>query len=414
MRPFAPVTRRAMMGTALAASALPAASALASAPGQGSLRPLLNLSPDVRYFNAANIGPTFRQVLDVQTAENAAFQANPSMEFRERYPLAAIALRMRIGQRLNVTGEEIALLRNCSEGNTVAMRGLALAPGDEVVLTDHNHPSMLESWRLRAERERLVLRIVKVPDAPRDAQELLDLFAAQIGPRTRFIGLSHVSNLNGLLFPVKGIAQLIVGRDIWFHVDGAQTFGWLRLDLRDLGVDSYAASTHKWLMGPLEGGVLYVRREKQARLQPLMMSHGYWLLDRKDLDTAQKYEVLGQRDDPKLRAIDATLDVLDRIGEARIEQSARTIGYALRESFARIGGVQQVGSNAPDLLGPTSAFAFPGHDAAAIRKALWQRGQVATALQLLNGQSLIRFSPHLYNDKDEVAAVADLLKGILG
>jgi selenocysteine lyase/cysteine desulfurase len=81
-------------------------------------------------------------------------------------------------------------------------------------------------------------------------------------------------------------------------VDGAQSFGWLPLDLRDLGVDSYASSTHKWLMGPLEGGFLYVRRPMQARLQPLMISHGYWLLDRADLDTAQKYEVLGQRDDP--------------------------------------------------------------------------------------------------------------------
>jgi selenocysteine lyase/cysteine desulfurase len=125
---------------------------LAGESGGARLRDRFNLSPDIRYFNAANIGPTFHSVLDAYTAEAHAFQVNPSMEFRMRYPLEAIALRKRLGARLNVTGEEIAILRNCSEGNTVAVRGLALRAGDEVVLSDHNHQSMLDSWRLRAER----------------------------------------------------------------------------------------------------------------------------------------------------------------------------------------------------------------------------------------------------------------------
>lgn len=413
MTQFASFTRRAAMGSALAASAsVSAVAGVAGAAVGGGIRDSLDLAPDVRYFNAANIGPAFKAVIAAQSAETRAFQANPSMEFRERYPQEAIALRQRLGARWNVSGEEIAILRNCSEGNTVAMRGLALKPGDEVVLTDHNHPSMLESWRLRAEREGLVLRIVKVPAQPRGAGELVDLFAAQIGPKTRFVGLSHVSNLTGLVFPVKEIAALTRGRDIWLHVDGAQSFGWLRLDLPALGVDSYAGSTHKWLMGPLEGGVLYVRRAGQARLQPLMMSHGYWLLDKAALDTAQKYEVLGQRDDPKLRAIHTTLDAVERLGEARIEAEARQVGDHLRAAFANIPGARLYGS-APDSTGPTSAFAFPGHDAAAVRKALWSRGKVATALQLVDGQSLIRFSPHIYNSRDEIAQVADLLKGVL-
>lgn len=76
-----------------------------------------------------------------------------------------------------------------------------------------------------------------------------------------------------------------------------------------------------------------------------MLSHGYWLADEKNLDTAQKYEILGQRDDPKLIAIDATLDALDAIGEAEVERRAFAIGDQMRDMVLRLPGpLWQVGS----------------------------------------------------------------------
>jgi selenocysteine lyase/cysteine desulfurase len=107
-----------------------------------------------------------------------------------------------------------------------------------------------------------------------------------------------------------------------------------------------------------------------------------------------------------------TLDEVDRIGEVAIEQRARRIGGHVRETLSSLPGVQVMGSAAPDLTGPTSAFAFPGRDPLAIRKALWTRGKVATAASVVEGQGVIRFSPHVYNDEGDVAAVADILKSL--
>jgi selenocysteine lyase/cysteine desulfurase len=218
-----------------------------------------------------------------------------------------------------------------------------------------------------------------------------------------------MSNITGIVYPVADIAKLARSKNIWLHVDGAQSFGWMQLDLTALGVDSYSGSTHKWLMGPLEGGVLYVTRERQAELQPIMMSHGYWLTDPANLNTAQKYEILGQRDDPRLMAFAATLDVLDGVGEAAIETAARERAASMRQALSAVAGAKPFGSGVAAITGPVITVAFPGRDVAAMRAQLWQ-AKIATAASKVGGQAAIRFSPHIYNSDDDVAAVIDGLR----
>ncbi|WP_031295059.1 aminotransferase class V-fold PLP-dependent enzyme [Sphingobium ummariense] len=405
------ISRRGLLGAAAAAgAALPLAARAAQA--WPDIRGQFLLAPDLRYFNAANIGPAFRSAVAAHVRATQEFQANPSPQYREKYPVEADALRVRIGKRLGVTAQEIALVRNSSEANTVAVRGLALKEGDEVILTDHNHPSTMETWKLRAEREQLVLKILPVPVYAKSAQEVVDLFAAAITPRTRAIFLSHMSNVSGLIFPIAEIAKLTRPRGIWLHGDGAQSFGWLQLDLAALGVDSYSGSTHKWMMGPLEGGILYVRRESQPQLQPVMLSHGYWLTDPANLQTAQKYEILGQRDDPKLAAIAATLDAHEAIGEAEVERRTFSVAAAMRDMLLALPGAKLIGTTTPGLAGPVLTPTFPGKDVAAIRQMLWTKGRIVVAGSKADGQPTIRFSPHIYNGPDDIAAVADLLRSV--
>jgi len=403
------VSRRNMLrGAAIAPLALTATGAAAET-GTARLRDRLLLAPDIRYFNAANIGPGFRTVADAQRRGTEAFQANPSREFRERYPVMATGLRARLAARINARPEEIALVRNASEANTVAVQGLALKRGDQIILTAHNHQSTLDTWRLRAQREGLELIVLPVPVAAKSQQEIADAFAAAITPRTRAIFLSHITNVTGLVYPLAAIAALARPKGIWLHADGAQAFGWMKLDMAALGVDSYSGSTHKWLLGPLEGGVLYVKHDRQPALDPLMLSHGYWLTDPRNLETAQKYEILGQRDDPKLEAIDAALDAMDGIGEAAIETQTRAIAMTMRAALSRVPSVAMIGSEDPASYGPVMTVALQKAEVAATRKRLWETAKIATAAAEADKRPLIRFSPHIYNDADEIALVADLL-----
>ena len=214
------------------------------------------------YLNAANVCPASRPVLDRYAALLRDFQANPSFQNRDKYRPLRESVRTKVAALLGVSADEVAITRNTSEGTNLVVRGIDLKPGDEIVITDHNHPSNNESWKLRARREALVVKSVPVPVPARSAEDLVAGIEKALTPRTRVIAVTHLTSTTGIRYPIKPIAELARRRDIFLHVDGAQTFGAGDVNLKDLGCDSYSASAHKWPMGPLEAGILFVRAER--------------------------------------------------------------------------------------------------------------------------------------------------------
>src|SRR5262249_55882246 len=160
------------------------------------------------------------------------------------------ASRQKVAEHLGVTADEIALVRNTSEANNTINNGLALKSDNEVLLWDQNHPSNNVAWEVRAARHQFAVRRVSTPRQPTDVAQLVSVFSEAFGPRTRVLAITHVSNTSGLRLPVRELCELAHRRSIYVHVDGAQTWGALNVNLRELGCDSYAASAHKWLMGP--------------------------------------------------------------------------------------------------------------------------------------------------------------------
>src|SRR4051794_33942091 len=227
------------------------------------------------YLNAANVCPASRPVLDRYAALLRDFQDNPSFQNRDKYRPLRESVRTKVAALLGVSADEIALTRNTSEGSNLVVRGIDLKPGDEVVITDHNHPSNNDSWKLRARREGLMVKSVPVPVPAKSAEDLVAGIERAISPRTRVIAVTHLTSTTGIRYPIPPIAEIARRRDIFLHVDGAQTFGALDVKLKDLGCDSYSASAHKWPMGPLEAGILFVRAERIRSLWPAIVSAGW-------------------------------------------------------------------------------------------------------------------------------------------
>jgi selenocysteine lyase/cysteine desulfurase len=217
------------------------------------------------YLNAANVCPASRLVLDRHVEYLRDFHANPSFQNREKYETMRESLRSKVGRMLRVSPDEIAVTRNTSEGSNIIVKGVDLKAGDEVLITDHNHPSNNDAWRVRAQRDGCVVKLLPVAIPALSAEKLLADFEQAITPRTRVIAVTHLTSTTGIQYPAREIAALARRRGIYMHLDGAQTFGALDVNLAEIGCDSYSASAHKWLMGPLEAGILWVRAERLDR-----------------------------------------------------------------------------------------------------------------------------------------------------
>jgi selenocysteine lyase/cysteine desulfurase len=397
------------------AAALPAATAAGPSEGGRSdevvwqlLRRQFPLEDGLIYLNAANVCPASRPVLDRYAALLRDFQANPSFQNRDKYRPLRESVRSKVAALLGVSADEVALTRNTSEGTNLIVRGIDLRPGDEVLITDHNHPSNNESWKLRARREGLVVKSVPVLIPARSAEDLVASIERAITPRTRVIAITHLTSTTGLRYPIPPIAELARRRDIFLHVDGAQTFGACDVKPRELGCDSYSASAHKWPMGPLESGVLFVRSERIASLWPAIVSAGW----SDGLEGARKFEALGQQDDPRVAALGAAIDLLDLIGIRAVEARVLALADRAKRTLAELANVELKTNLEPELSGGVLKFRRKDIPTAQAYDLLWKRHRLAIAMTASGDSEGLRFSPHIYNTFDEidcaVAAVREL------
>jgi isopenicillin-N epimerase len=360
------------------------------------VRSQFSFSEDVVPMNAANLCPSFRRVAEQVAMQTADIDRDCSFNNRARFAGMLESARARVAAQLKVKADEVALIRNTSEGNNIINSGLDLRPGDEILLWDQNHPTNNVAWKVRAARFGLEVKAVSTPEEPGSAQELADTFARAMGPRTRVLAVSHVSNVSGVRLPIKTIVEAAKARQIYVHLDGAQTWGAMDLDLRDLDVDSYSASAHKWYMGPKEVGLLYIKEANFERIWPSVVAPGWGDDAQTDLIGARKFESLGQRDDAALAGLGVTAEIHDMIGPARIESRVVELTQRLKEGIAD-SGLQLLTPMARELSFGVCITRAPPARRGAILQRLYQEYGIAGA-----PTGGLRLSPHIYNTEAHI------------
>src|SRR5438105_15109453 len=200
------------------------------------------LAADRINLNCGSVGctplPVLRAVIDhLLSAEAFRDPGYPWFGYEENALVRA--LRDKLAAFLHCKRDELALVRNATEGNNVVCHGLDLKSGDEVLLTDQEHPGGRCCWEQKAARFGIKLNFVKLPRPPASVDEILERFRKALTPRTRVLVFSHITTMTGLVLPVKEICKMARAQGILTHVDGAHAIGQIALDLHDLGCDFY-------------------------------------------------------------------------------------------------------------------------------------------------------------------------------
>jgi len=237
-----------------------------------------------------------------------------------------------LAQFIGCTRDEIALLRNATEANNYIANGVDLKAGDEVLMTDQEHPGGEHPWDLRAKRYGIVVKKITLPKPVPDAATVLHLFNGAITPRTRVLFFSHITTATGVVLPAKELCALARSKGILSAVDGAHVAGMMSLNLHDLGCDMYTSSPHKWLQSTKGSGFLYLRDEVIDRVWNTIATEGWD-------DTrirAERFQRIGSSNVPALWGLRASIKLANDIGMERIEKRHRqTADYILKEMVKR-------------------------------------------------------------------------------
>ena len=360
--------------------------------------------------NAANLCPSPYSVWEAVFALTRDIDADASFQNRDKFSDLTEYSRRALATYLGAHPEEIVITRNTTESTNMVISGLDLKQEDEVVLWDQNHPTNNVAWNVRAHRYGFQVKRVTTPTPPRSSAELIDPFRNKLTRKTKVLALTHVSNISGVGLPVKELCRIAREREILTLIDGAQTFGAFQVDLHDIGCDFYTGSTHKWLMGPKEAGVLYVRGERISDLWPSIVGAGWEKVRERQ---ARKFETLGQRDDATLAAVGKAVDFHHSIGKERIEIRIQKLANMLKREIQRIPGVKLYTPIAPELSGGVVVLSVDEVSPREAFEYLYRKYDIGCAG--MNGQFPgIRFCPHIYNSIEEIekilAAVDHLAK----
>jgi len=298
--------------------------------------------------------------------------------------------------------EEMAITRNASEANEIMIFGLDLKAGDEVIVTNQNYGRMITAWRQRERRDGIVLKQVSFKVPPPSQQYIVDQFKAAITPRTRVIEVTHITNLTGQILPVKELVDLARPRGIEVFVDGAHAYAHFPFTRDELGCDYYGTSLHKWLLVPIGAGFLYVRKEKQKKLWPLMAA-----APEQD-ENIRKYEEIGTHPAANHNAISAALAFHRAIGaERKIARLRWLRDRWAKRLVAESDRVQVLTPLDSPHSGGIGLFTVAGMDMVKLNGWLWEKHRIVNTHIGHPEFTGLRITPNVYTTPDEIDVFAE-------
>jgi isopenicillin-N epimerase len=232
------------------------------------------LDPAITFLNHGSFGATPRAVLDAQARWRARMEADPVRFLAQELEGHLDAARSELATFLGAEHEDLAFVPNATAGINTVLGSLRFAPGDQLLVTDHSYNAAKNALEAVAERWGARPVVVEVPFPGATPGDACARILAALSPRTRLALLDHVTSPTALVYPVRELVAELAARGVQTLIDGAHAPGMLELDLEALGADYYAGNCHKWLCAPKGSGFLWVRRERQAQIRPLAISHG--------------------------------------------------------------------------------------------------------------------------------------------
>jgi selenocysteine lyase/cysteine desulfurase len=312
------------------------------------------------------------------------------------------SVRRDLAREFGCDPEEMGITRNASEANEIMIMGLDLKRGDEVVVSNQNYGRMLTAWDQRARREGIVVKQVSFKVPPPSQKYIVERFKALVTPNTKIIELPHITNLTGQIMPIREIVDYARPLGIEVIVDGAHAFAHFPFKRDDLGADFYGTSLHKWLLAPIGTGFIYVRKDKQKKVWPLMAAAAT-----QDNDI-RKFEEIGTHPAANHNAISAALAFHRGIGTdrkiARLRYLRDRWAKRLVAESPRVKVLTPLDSK---YSGAIALVSVDGLDFGKLGAWLMTKHRIVNTPILHPEFNGLRITPNVYTTVDEIDTFAD-------
>jgi L-cysteine/cystine lyase len=378
-----------------------------------SFRARFPVTERVVYLNTGWSGPSSRDVVAAIAArvEREAFDGPTTLEVRHEKALLVQDARRALAGLIGA--DDVALLSTTTEGLNIVLRGLGLGPGDQVLICNLEHSSvMVPAYELRRQLE-VDVGVVR-SSSQETADELAELFERAMGPTTRLVMISHVSYNRGTRLPVERIIRAAHTRGALVLLDAAQSVGQFEVDVKAMDVDFYAFPAHKYVLGPDGVGALYIKPELVERVQPWAVAHGaseYYDFEGNFTPrpaAMRKFEMT-THSGPLCAGVVAATQLLHDTCIDNIAARIRELADRLIGGLRRIDGVTICGPLDPALRSGLVTFNVRDIDPNEACAAVWQLRRVVG--RVVNDKR-VRLAVAAFNDERDIDAALEAIESL--
>ena len=388
------------------------------------LRADLPMTSEVAYFQTGSHGPTPDSVLRVLREEvefdshHAVGNTDANHALVERESRA----REKLAVLLSVEPEGLAITPNTSRAMQRVIRSVHWSEGDEIVASSLEHVSTVGLCQVLEQQYGVTVRWI---EADKGNAVFLESLKSLLSERTRLVCASHVASPDGRVLPVAEAAELAHDRGVPVVVDGAQSVGQFPVDVTSLGCDYFVGSGHKWLLGPMGTGFLWVAPDQLGDFRPeLKPDFSPWKLPDEPAPpvTVSSRAEIGTYSLPTIVGLGRAIDNLNDLGLDAVTSHVNRLSGILREGMSRLKGARSITPVGPEPSGGITTLMFDGFDHKDMQRVvegLATHERVVVKNQWLTAPSQpgmvgMRVSIAAFNTEDEVQRLVDGLRSRLG
>jgi len=370
------------------------------------------LDPDVVFLNHGSFGACPRPVFAAYQKWQRKLEQQPVQFLSQDIYTHLEKARTDLGNFIGCDANDLFFVQNPTTAINTVIRSLDFERDCEVLSSNHEYGALVRAWNWfhKEKGYRFVQRDMPLPVFSH--QEFADYFCEGITDRTRFIFLSHITSATGLIFPVDEICKRARTNGILSIIDGAHVPGHIPLNIKEMDPDIYTGACHKWLSAPKGSTFLYVKKEIQEKIKPLVVSWG------NDVDPSRSTflynnQYQGTTDPSAYLAVSEAIKFQTENKWDSIKKRCIELTRTTRDRVLNVLGTPEICPKTDEWLGQMASVLIPHKDVDQIEEDLLSQFHIVIPVFEWQDQNFLRFSFNAYNDDSDADKLVSALKKLI-
>ena len=371
------------------------------------------LDSTITFLNHGSFGACPQPIFDEFQRFQRELELDPVHFIQKKLPVYLKQAKAPLGEFIGCNPKDFFFVPNPTVAINTVMRSLQLQPGDEILATNHEYGAMDRTWHFYCKKSgaKYVRQPITLPVVSKE--QIIAEFWKGYTNKTKVVFLNHISSSTALIFPVKEICDKAQELGLITIVDGAHVPGHIDLDLADLNPDFYTGTLHKWMLAPKGSSFLYVKKEFQDDIDPLVVSWGYESLAPSESRFLDYHEYQGTNDHSAFLCTPTVIHFLKENDWKAKSEACKQIVFENYQRFCDLLQTQPIAPITSEFLGQMASIPVKTNKPAELKDLLYNQYKIQIPVMPLNGAIYLRYSINAYNSQEDLEVLYKALEDII-